>query len=648
MTEKVSSLKIGLLMHNIESTFSDSIINFTAAACKQQGAQLVVLPLREINGNFGIFTYQFWKLYPLISDRTFDALIVISNTQCHFISPEKYAKKLRSLGNFPIVSVGLNLPGIPSITTDNRTGFSELITHLIKVHNRKRIALLAAKDSSPETVDRIEAFKDTLAKHNVPFYEDLVFYGNFTYLSGFQCFDKYTYKEDLNFDAVVSLNDDMAQGCIAYFSTHGISVPEDIIVTGYDDIDVQTNNFMAISTVNQKLLTQLKIAVDYAIQLKNNEKVPLVTKIKTILHLRHSCGCGNIPDISSLRHQIIMEPLELRYQINSLRYFEDGLKAELTLYQLQKYLKSTLLRFDINEFCACLYPNPIYLDEDIAFVPPEEAKVFLGYNESKHIDIEPDMKLNLKYKLCPDELFTDGSHTAIFMPLFHEHLQFGYCLISKGSFLSIIYEMFQATFSRIFASAYAFTTREEKLKSIMKQNQNLAEQNLSLNTMSLTDEMTGILNRRGFMSYAAPKLRRAIQDQKTGLVIYGDMDGLKKINDTYGHDAGDDAIKAEALIFKRVFRETDIIARMGGDEFVVVAFDVKKANTRTIRSRINRACQKWNEQSDFPFKISISIGTCEFNETETQLDELLIKADENLYRAKRIRHAKLAQLESTL
>ena len=275
-------LRIGLLIHNIESTFSDSIINYTAEACKIYGAELIVLPLREINGNFGKFTYQFWKLYPLITDKNIDALVVMSNTQCHHIGPENFAKRIKALGNFPIISVGTDLPEIPSIITDNRSGFAELITHLIEKHKCRRIALLSAKNVSQESIDLIQFFKDILAKHNVPFYEDLVFYGNFSYLSGYQCFSDYHSKEDLNFDAVVSLNDDMAQGCIHYFSSIGINVPDNVIVTGYDDIAIETNNLMELSTVNQRLLTQLKLAVDYAFQMNEGKPVPKLTKIKKV------------------------------------------------------------------------------------------------------------------------------------------------------------------------------------------------------------------------------------------------------------------------------------------------------------------------------------------------------------------------------
>ncbi|MBO4439958.1 MAG: GGDEF domain-containing protein [Spirochaetaceae bacterium] len=635
-------LRIGLLIHNIESTFSDSIINYTAEACKIYGAELVVLPLREINGNFGKFTYQFWKLYPLITDKNIDALVVMANTQCHHIGPENFAKRIKALGEFPIVSVGTDLPEIPSIITDNRSGFAELITHLIEKHKCRRIALLSAKNISQESIDLIQFFKDILAKHNVPFYEDLVFYGNFSYLSGYQCFSDYHSKEDLNFDAVVSLNDDMAQGCIHYFSSIGINVPDNVIVTGYDDIAIETNNLMELSTVNQRLLTQLKLAVDYAYQMNEGKSVPKLTKIKTILHLRHSCGCNNTQDISSVRHKLIMEPLDLRYQINCLRYFEDGLNAEITLNQLQKTLKQSLLQFDIKEFCLCLYPSPIYIDQDITFIPPEEVTVFMGFNENKHIEIPPNKKFDPRKQLYPDELFNDGEHTAIFMPLYHEHIQFGYFLVSKGSFFSIIYEMFQSTFSRIFASAYAFTDRNEELKSLQKLNRNLEEQNLTLNTISLTDEMTGIFNRRGLVRYASTKIQNATQNKRTGLVIYGDMDGLKKINDTFGHDVGDEAILAETEIFQRVFRETDIIARIGGDEFVVVAFDMKKSNIKSIRTRLDKACEKWNEETSLPFKMSISIGACEFNEANNELETLLVKADTNLYKAKRKRHRNLA------
>ena len=103
---------------------------------------------------------------------------------------------------------------------------------------------------------------------------------------------------------------------------------------------------------------------------------------------------------------------------------------------------------------------------------------------------------------------------------------------------------------------------------------------------------------------------------------------------------------AETEIFRKVFRDSDIIARMGGDEIVVIAFDMKKSNIRSIRARLNKACLKWNEKTEFPFRMSISIGASEFNEKHYDLESLLNKADESLYKAKRIRHMQLANMEN--
>ena len=147
--------------------------------------------------------------------------------------------------------------------------------------------------------------------------------------------------------------------------------------------------------------------------------------------------------------------------------------------------------------------------------------------------------------------------------------------------------------------------------------------------------MTQLLNRRGFYEVAQQTIIEQVKNHKNGLVIYSDMDGLKKINDTYGHDAGDRAIKLEAEVLKNVFRQTDIIGRMGGDEFAVVSLNMKKKEFTRIKKNIERECAKLNESKNEKFTLSLSSGCVEFDIENYNLKDLLSLSDKLLYKAKR-------------
>jgi diguanylate cyclase (GGDEF)-like protein len=120
--------------------------------------------------------------------------------------------------------------------------------------------------------------------------------------------------------------------------------------------------------------------------------------------------------------------------------------------------------------------------------------------------------------------------------------------------------------------------------------------------------------------------------------MFGDMDGLKLINDTWGHETGDRAIVAMANVLKKTFRNMDVLARLGGDEFSVVAVDINPGFLETIRSRIEDYLAEYNETSGEPFTLSISIGAVAFSGSENnRLEKLLSVADSLLYEEKRLK-----------
>jgi diguanylate cyclase (GGDEF)-like protein/PAS domain S-box-containing protein len=160
----------------------------------------------------------------------------------------------------------------------------------------------------------------------------------------------------------------------------------------------------------------------------------------------------------------------------------------------------------------------------------------------------------------------------------------------------------------------------------------LEEEILSL---SLTDELTGLYNRRGFMVLAEQEVKLAHRKKRNMLLFFGDVDKLKTINDTQGHAQGDLALKEVSIILKRIFREADIIARIGGDEFVALALDASQEGEKILSDRIQSAFEVRNQQGDMAFNLSLSLGiVCYDPESPSTVSKLIARADELMYQQK--------------
>jgi diguanylate cyclase (GGDEF)-like protein len=158
---------------------------------------------------------------------------------------------------------------------------------------------------------------------------------------------------------------------------------------------------------------------------------------------------------------------------------------------------------------------------------------------------------------------------------------------------------------------------------------------------SLKDELTGLYNRRGFFAFAEEQIKLACSGRRELLVVFADVDGLKAINDGYGHCEGDRALKKAAEVLLTVFRDTDLVARLGGDEFAILALDCSPAGLVRINAHFEKALSIVNDL-DNPWKLSISIGTVYIDSNhQLSISELLSRADKLMYSQKR---EKLAEM----
>lgn len=158
---------------------------------------------------------------------------------------------------------------------------------------------------------------------------------------------------------------------------------------------------------------------------------------------------------------------------------------------------------------------------------------------------------------------------------------------------------------------------------------------LLLQQLTFNDDLTGLLNRRGFLSMAQQQMKIAQREKWELILFFADLDGLKNINDTFGHSEGDRALRAVAGILKNTFRTSDLIARLGGDEFLVLAINVPPAGVGAITRRLQENVARYNAQSRY-YQLSLSFGVAAFDpRRETSIEDVIIRADNSLYENKR-------------
>ncbi len=180
------------------------------------------------------------------------------------------------------------------------------------------------------------------------------------------------------------------------------------------------------------------------------------------------------------------------------------------------------------------------------------------------------------------------------------------------------------------STLYAFFYRP-----MVMQFDKLKGSELKMRELALNDMLTGLYNRRGFLTFADQLLKLSDRAQRGLILIYADLNDLKQINDDYGHEAGDRALISIADVLKETFRSSDVIGRVGGDEFAILALEVKAESLDVVRKRLRENLERTKYNIDCINKLTLSLGIIYYNPEKPQtIEELLRRADMLMYEEK--------------
>lgn len=636
---------IAVLIHSLTVEYAVQILNGISSYCSDKDVRVMIFQLNDPFATYGVFDYQNWSAIEYLKSDEIDGVIIIYGSFSMTVSAEYFRKVFEKI-NKPVVSVSMELGLKNEITTyvDCDQVYDDIVKHFIQKHHCKKIAFLSANATiSKEAIQRFEAYKKALKSNNLEFDENLVFDGYFTQETGYQAIaDKIKSKEDLNFDALIVANDNMAAGALNALQEAGIDVPNDVKMIGFDNTSHSYMSRPKISTIDQNIVYQGEVAAQALLKKLNGEDVPSSIPISLSVIYRQSCGCVEMTDLRQIyknqNDEVVKDEVsevkgiqgderfyKLIPKIDSIYALFDMIKSTNSMQELFYIMKYCLNDSDISKALIYFYSQPKILSKGDKLSIPSKVYLSMFIDNDKDIQqFSPEIFINPNKQLFPSDYLKNEPGTYILQPIYSGEKNYGFMICKLTSDYFSIYPLYLKIL--ITGSAYSYEYTQ------------LILNNSSLSVQSKTDELTKVLNRRGFIELGQKSIDLALEMKNTGIIFFIDMDGLKAINDTYGHKMGDEAIKAQALVLKKALRMNDVVGRIGGDEFVAVAIGMTSDSLPKIRKKIEKQSASISAEKNFPFTLSCSIGAIPFTSEKKNLSELLLGADALLYEEKRQKH----------
>ena len=571
-------------------------------------------------------------VYLLPDLKEYDALISFDTYMTgSFIGP---INELKDAVSIPVVTLGTAKEGTYSIINNQDLSFREVIEHLIEKHGCRDFVHIAGPMERSFCVERKDIFQNTLADWGLECGEERIYYGTLRPECGGEIIDEilenYEAEGDKKLpDAIVCVNDYTAIGVIQALEKRGFRVPDDVRVTGYDDILRAQYNEPSITTSAQPFFRVGQTGMEILKRVLRGDEPDAVTAVPGTLCMRQSCGCQAAvgPHRDLIREKYIRTVSNLESLALSTTNLLLGAATHDTLDEIYDEIEKGCLReTGFKDAVLCLMDG---WDQQKKIqhrysLKEENFNVVCGVLNGKPVRRQ---KLP-KGQLLPDEMMDDDRPYYIY-PVHHLQYFMGYFIINPE-----LKEMEQ-----LHVKSWLVSISTVLINWFFRHQ--LTDTVKELEYLYQTDMLTGLYNRRGYYRFFESYYEECRTAGTELAVFLIDMNGMKKINDRYGHAEGDFCLCTIADAMQKSARLDEICIRTGGDEFVVLAknYDQKKADTymHMVRETINQSIRRAGKN----YQVSVSIGCYrrvpgaeETASIQSEAETYLGKADRAMYTEK--------------
>lgn len=566
------------------------------------------------------------QIYDAINYDKLDGVIVLADTLKMPGLFDKICRDIDEKCHVPVVFIDGSYKDYESIYTRDEIPFMQLTEHLIEVHGCRKILFLSGPLETATTRERLAGYKRALEKHGIEYDPDFVcFDGGFWYDKAAEVANNIIYGRRKKPDAIVCCGDYMAIGVVHEYQKNGLSVPEDMIVAGYDAIDEAVHCVPAITSCSPPIFeTGVNAVMTIEARIKGVEPQGLIEDGGKV-EIGASCGCHE--DYSYTKRDLLSSQNKMNYHdfldsnmtdIMACSKDPDDLMARIQ-YFLYLIIGHERYYLCLNE--DCLGEHEIV--GEISTVPKEYTEnmvLYIRNVDGKSRTLHDPFELK---EIFPDLDEERESPRAFFItPVHFIDRCYGYAVLSYGDEIKSIDITYRNWTNHV----------SNALESMRIRN--------SIANLAVRDAMTGVYSRIGVEKNIQFVIDRMSDPKNKAFIAVCDLDCLKKINDNFGHNSGDIAIKAIADAVLASTKNHEICARVGGDEFVVIGCNDYNDNyPERFSARVNDRLRVYNKFAGNEFEVSVSIGgICKHITDVHELEDMFTQADKIMYASKLERH----------
>lgn len=559
------------------------------------------------------------SIFELIDYENTDVIIIYAEMMedDRFILP--VIEKARA-ANVPVITIGRHFDGCSELCFDYEAGFETVVRHAIEHHKPKKPHFIAGAKGNDFSEKRVDIFKKVISENGFSFDESMVSYGDFWSVPTEDAINKLVRENNIP-DAVICANDTMAIAAQNALKRNGLRIPEDVMVTGFDGIDEILYSKPQITSCK----CSYKLLAEKSVELINGfldgETIPEYSSVIPEILIYSSCGCDNSENISFAERIVELNNRNYRFQEENRTLSE--LCANMQLCETpDKAVNCFRAHNVVYDMCCILTAD--CTDEKINPLQKPEGNSF---GEELYLIYDSDLDNNnlftpgyFKRSDVIPGLETQLDHNA---PLIFVALSF---LDIPLGFLCFHYHNDDiANYTKIAQNVTMFNNAVGGMRNIRHQRYRIHQ----VENIYRIDTLTGLFNRRGF-TRSFNKLVETLTSDSKITVVMADLDDLKKINDIYGHGAGDNAIRMSAKALKNACPEGSLCTRFGGDEMLAVING--EMSEEEIRSNFDGIINEYNANSNKPYKISASLGIFTSRISDgIEFESLIKKSDELMY-----------------
>lgn len=558
------------------------------------------------------------SVFELIDFNVTDVLIIYEEKLKNGSITEKIISRANESGT-PVIVTGNERPDCICVNFDNALGFEMIVKHIVEFHKARKLHFFAGKKGDCYSEQRLDVFRKVLEKNNITFSDDMVSYCDFWADPAAEETERLISCGELP-EAIICANDNMAIAVIGVLNKHGIKIPEDVIVTGYDGINEIHFSTPRLTSVLCSYAALADKTAEILPNVINNTQTEKSISVAPELVLYESCGCTCENKTYTAEYLNLINTRLYRFQKENLDLSEISAKIQCcdNFEQIAALMDYRLI-YDmcclLNKECTDEAVNP----NDRNNVNSDDYMLLLYDNDGTSPFVP--RWFSTKNIVPHLDYFMERSRIFIFTALHYLNTPMGYVCFhfsscDCGNFMKI-----PQTVNTLNNAIGGYRNLRHKHYLMDK-----------IDKMGSTDYLTGLLNRRGFAAELDKMLGRN-NPPYVLTIIMADLDGLKYINDTFGHDEGDTAIRTTANALMYACPPNSLCTRFGGDEMLAVCCG--KYDKEAITAAVNSFLDNFNRGSGKPYKVSVSVGiTYADSNTELCFEEMIRKSDKLMYAEK--------------